>query len=115
MLESLTGHGASHDWNSCCGCRPESYTKWQNLSPSSFGNDVTTRYLSQHVAKKEAGLHQARHCGAPAKVFRHWDDSNAYVDFILQETAWSVKQYSMQCHTISVMREDQPAAQLCQK
>lgn len=83
-LAACTWHSASHDRNSCCGKRPQAHSQWQNLTATFLGNDVAARYLSQHVAKEETGLYKTRHCGAPAKVFSHWDDCNTDVDLILQ-------------------------------
>ena len=83
-LYAHTWHGASHDRDSCCCCRPQSYTKRQNLSASLLGNDVASGYLGQHVAKEKAGLYKTRHCGAPAKVLSHGNDSHTDIDFVLQ-------------------------------
>ena len=83
-LAARTWHSASHDRNSCCGKRPQAHSQWQNLTATFLGNDVAARYLSQHVAKEETGLYKTRHCGAPAKVFSHWNDCNTDIDLILQ-------------------------------
>jgi len=83
-LAACTWHSASHDRNSCCGKRPQAHPHRQDLAATFFCNDVAARYLSQHVAKEETGLNKTRHCGAPAKVFSHWDDCNTDIDLVLQ-------------------------------
>ena len=83
-LAACTWHSTSHDRNSCCGKRPQTHPQRQNLAATFLCNDVAARYLSQHVAKEETGLYKTRYCGAPAKVFSHWDDCNTDIDLILQ-------------------------------
>ncbi len=81
-----TWHGAGHNRDSCCCQGPQSNTERQNLASSLLSNNVTTRYLSQHVAKEKARLDQARHCGTPAKVFSHRNNCDTDVDFVLQSS-----------------------------